>query len=170
MRHLKLLFISIVVLTLVVTFLFALFPSHMRISRVINIGVSAQKASSLVGELASWENWNQLVKTGVQQKQYLSTPSYGKGAFLKENGTQITLVFVGTDSVTALWQQASGTPLKSGFNFIQVNKGYTTVEWYFDFYFRWYPWQKLGSMFYDKQIGPLMEKSLADLKTYAENH
>jgi len=44
------------------------------------------------------------------------------------------------------------------------------VEWYFNFHFRWYPWEKLGSMYYDKQLGPLMEKSLINLKSYIENH
>lgn len=39
------------------------------------------------------------------------------------------------------------------------------VQLYSDFHIKWYyPWQKLGSIIYDKQLGPVMEKYLFDLK------
>ena len=43
-----------------------------------------------------------------------------------------------------------------------------TLQWYFDFHFHWYPWEKLGALFYDKRFGFVMEKSLVELKTYVE--
>jgi hypothetical protein len=42
------------------------------------------------------------------------------------------------------------------------------VQWYFDFVFRWYPWEKFSSIVYDKQLGPAMEKSLNNLKDLIE--
>lgn len=45
----------------------------------------------------------------------------------------------------------------------------STVQLYYDFHLKWYPWQKLGSIIYDKQLGPVMEKYLADLKKKLEN-
>ncbi|MBC8033549.1 MAG: hypothetical protein H7Y03_05350 [Chitinophagaceae bacterium] len=45
----------------------------------------------------------------------------------------------------------------------------TTVQLYYDFRIKWYrPWEKLGSITYDKQLGPVMEKELAALKARAE--
>jgi hypothetical protein len=48
------------------------------------------------------------------------------------------------------------------------NGSVTTVQWYFDFVFRWYPWEKFSSIVYDKQLGPAMEKSLNNLKDLIE--
>ncbi len=56
-----------------------------------------------------------------------------------------------------------------GFNIADAEDQNTVVEWYFNFHFKWYPWEKLGSMFYDKQLGQVMEKSLINLKNYTEN-
>ena len=43
-------------------------------------------------------------------------------------------------------------------------EGSTTVQWYFDFHLKWYPWQKFQSIVYDKQLGPEMEASLENLR------
>ncbi len=43
-----------------------------------------------------------------------------------------------------------------------------TVQLYYDFYLKWYPWEKLESIVYDKQLGPVMEKELAELKEAVE--
>lgn len=45
----------------------------------------------------------------------------------------------------------------------------STVQLYYDFHLKWYPWQKLGSIIYDKQLGPVMEKWLVELKKEVEN-
>lgn len=44
----------------------------------------------------------------------------------------------------------------------------TVVQWYFDFTFKWYPWEKFSSIIYDKQLGPQMEQSLLNLKRLLE--
>jgi hypothetical protein len=44
----------------------------------------------------------------------------------------------------------------------------TTVQLYYDFHLKWYPWEKLGSIIYDKQLGPSMEKELRELKASVE--
>ncbi len=45
----------------------------------------------------------------------------------------------------------------------------STVQLYHDFHLKWYPWEKLGSIIYDKQLGPHMEKELAKLKEEVES-
>lgn len=44
----------------------------------------------------------------------------------------------------------------------------TTLQLYYDFHLKWYPWEKLASIVYDKQLGPDMEKKLATIKERAE--
>ncbi len=38
------------------------------------------------------------------------------------------------------------------------------VQWQFEEKFKWYPWQRLSSMFNEKMLGPVMEESLDSLK------
>lgn len=45
----------------------------------------------------------------------------------------------------------------------------TVVQWYFDIKLKWYPWEKFGSIIFDKQFGPPMERSLNNLKKLVEN-
>jgi hypothetical protein len=169
MKYLKLVIISIVVLFMVLVFLFALFPNHIRISRVINISSSAKRVSQVVGDMADWGQWNQFVKLSNGSGASLSNPSAGQGAYLKTAQLTISIVQDQVDTVATRWEPANGQKFTGGFAMLQTSDSNTVVEWYFDFYSKWYPWEKLGIMFYDKQMGPLMEKSLVDLKTYTEN-
>jgi len=67
------------------------------------------------------------------------------------------------------WVQPNGREFESAFD-LTLGKEFTTTQWYFDFYFKWYrPWEKFGSIIYDKQMGPSMEKSLTQLKALVES-
>jgi len=48
------------------------------------------------------------------------------------------------------------------------DNGQTILSWILYFHVSWYPWEKLASMFYDKQLGPQMEKSLVKLRDELE--
>ena len=50
-----------------------------------------------------------------------------------------------------------------------MGAGEYVVQWNFDFDFKWYPWEKMSSIFYDKQLGPIMERSLLQLKKQSEH-
>lgn len=51
----------------------------------------------------------------------------------------------------------------------EESAGITVVQWYFDFKLNWYPWEKFGSITFDQQFGPVMERSLNNLKKLVEN-
>lgn len=45
----------------------------------------------------------------------------------------------------------------------------TTLQLYYDFYLKWYnPADKLGSIVYDKQLAPVIEKYLLEIKRKTE--
>lgn len=148
MRFFKLGIISLVILFLVITALSALIPSHVRISRAIDIQ-SSQSPISYVSDLSNWEAWNKF----TQQK---------------DSTLSIELVRATNDSVLTTWQQGDGRKFESSFIFFK-GRNYTTVQWYFDFHLRWYPWEKFQSIIYDKQMGPDMEASLTELKRIVES-
>jgi len=74
------------------------------------------------------------------------------------------------DSVTTSWAQQNAKYFTGGYNLMQLVPDSVTVQWYFDFHFAWYPWEKFTSLVYDKQLGPVMEQSLINLKHYSESN
>ena len=170
MRFLKLVFISIIVLFIVVTFVFSLFPADIHLSRVISIQASHEKIAAVVNDLNTWKDWNTLVSGNSSPSDSVSNPSSGEGAFIERGPMRIIITRSSMDTIATHWEQKGNKQFNGGFAISEAERSGTYVEWYFDFHFRWYPWEKLGSIFYDKQIGPLMEKSLVNLKSYIENH
>ena len=78
----------------------------------------------------------------------------------------IRLVSLDTIGLTTLWER--GDRRFTGRFTLQEKNGQTVLVWTFDFNVRWYPWEKLASMFYNKQLGPAMEKSLLNLRDLVE--
>lgn len=162
MRIVKLVLISAVVLFGIILLISLLLPSQVRISRAIDISAPPAKIYALAADIQQWDKWNEYVR--VYQHRVTGSDVL--------RADDITISITGkTDSlVTAEWLQPSGYKFGSGFAIITGNegRGHTTVQWYFDFHVKWYPWEKFQSIVYDEQLGPVMEKSLANLKKMAE--
>jgi hypothetical protein len=169
MRLLRLFLISIVVLSLVIIFVFSLFPRHIRISRYIEVPATKEKLASVIGDLRTWKTWNKLIGDSLLTGVVYSSPPTGEGAFLKSSQVDIILVSSSPDSIVSMWKPRRGTNFVSGFHIVQSPANTSIVEYYINFDLNWYPWEKLKGMFFDQQLGPLMEKSLLALKGYAGN-
>jgi len=163
MRVIKLALISVVVLFALLTGIASLLPSHIRISRAVDISTPPATIYPPLGDIKAWGNWNEFVQ--LYHNKHLET-----GKLVADEIT--VTVEENTDSlVTSLWQQPSGTRFNSGLRIIRYaqDSSRSSVQWYFDFQVRWYPWEKFQSIMYDQQLGPLMEKSLQNLKQQAEH-
>jgi len=169
MRFIKLGLISVLVFFLLLTGLSLLFPSDQRISRAINIAAPKRNVLASVADLRNWGQWNQFITGSGLTHITVSAPSSGSGAFL--HADQLKLLITGStpDSLSMDWSQVNGRSFRGGFNFLQLRPDSLTVQWWFDFHFRWYPWEKLGSLVVDQQLGPVMEESLSALKHLMEN-
>lgn len=153
MRILKLAIISFVLFFLLFTAISLLFPSHIRISRAINIGAPKESILKQVTDTQSWYQWH---------------PAY------ERNQTSVarpTVQFVQkTDSlIVAELIKTGKKKLLNGWQVYQ-HKGTDsiTLQWYIDFHLRWYPWQKFGSLFYENTYGAMMQDGLLKLKTQTE--
>lgn len=163
MRVLKLGIISLIVFGVIV-YLFSLFiPSHVRISRAVTIYKSKKEIADYVSDLRTWRHWNNMIL-----KQDSTSGSFEKDRYKGSNLT-VNLKSVSADSVITSWQYANSTPVNSGFYLVQSLSDTTVAQWYFDFHLKWYPWEKFGSIIFDQELGPPMEKSLSELKTTIEN-
>ena len=102
MRFFKLILVSIVMLCIAVLFVFSLFPSDIRISRVLDIHSSKEKIHSALDNLSAWNRWNEFVRQ-PNTKQIISTPSTGEGAYVESGVMRITILHVSADSIKTAW-------------------------------------------------------------------
>jgi hypothetical protein len=115
--------------------------------------------------LREWNSWNLLYGFG-SDKTMNDTAGKIDSNFIHDLNVHIDLLNVTRDSVYTIWRHGGKSFLG---NFIMSEKnGQTTLEWTLHFHIKWYPWEKLASMFYDKQLGPMMEKSLINLRNELE--
>jgi hypothetical protein len=161
MRFIKLALISVVGLFLIVFLMSLLIPSNVRISRAVNITAPKDSIVQQLTDLRNWQQWNKLT-AGPD----VTHPSYSKDSFTSDR-LQVLLQSVAADTVLTLWKQQGGREISSGFT-LHVQENTAVVQWYFDFKLNWYPWEKFGSIIFDKQLGPPMEYSLAALKKELE--
>jgi hypothetical protein len=146
-----------------------LLPSYQRVSRAINIAATTKKLSGTIGDLRTWAQWNRFTAASGLTHVQISSPSSDSGAFLSSDQLQLTIVHSDPDSIVIHWDQVKGRSFDGGFNILQLHPDSVTVQCWFDVRLRWYPWEKLSSLFYDQQLGPVMEESLNDLKLYVKN-
>lgn len=159
MRGVKLIFISVMVLFLLLVAFSSLLPSEIRISRAIDIIVQDKKVRAELVSLNKWEQWNEFIK--VLNDKHIVADSIVSTQLI------ISMKNYNVASVTTWWVQQNGKSFPAVFNIID-HDSITTLQWYFEFKFKWYPWEKLSSIVYDKQLGPQMEQSLLNLKQLLE--
>ena len=153
MRFIKLAFISFVFLFAVVTAISLIIPSHIRLSKVVMLRPQQDSIFSLIKNKAQWPRWH---------------PSFTNNTN-KEILSQIkTELASETDSTLQMkWIQPGKKPLNMNWQLIREG-GQATLQWSIDFYQKWYPWQKIASLFYEGNYGVMMEQGLANIKTIVE--
>lgn len=161
MKLIKLALISLVVLFLILTGISLLIPSTIRVSRAVNINADKEQIIPQLADLRQWKHWN-----------LLFSDTAGNTVFdykvIHTDNLQVELEKTKSDSVITRWHKKNGDDLVSGFACFSQGE-VTVVQWYFDFHLNWYPWEKFASIIYDKQMGPVMERSLAQLKKQLES-
>lgn len=145
MKYLKLGLISLVAFFLLLFLMSLLIPGRIRVSRAINIAAPAHRIHHMIADTSNWHLWNEM---NIKQ-------------------ISVTMENVTPKLIESEWQYA-GRQIEGVFR-LEESAGVTVVQWYFDFRLRWYPWEKFGSITFDKQFGFPMERSLNNLKKAIEN-
>jgi len=161
MRFIKLAIISAVVISVLLTALSLLLPSHVRISRAVNIAAAPEKISPYINDLHQWQRWNHFFLDTSMKAEVVGR------WFMKTNRVDVQMATPGDNFTTTMWMQPNGKMFQGNFVLLPGDS-ITVVQWYFDFRLRWYPWEKISSIIYDGQMGPVMEKSLTELKELVE--
>lgn len=156
MKAIKLVLLSIVFLFIVVTAISLLIPSHIRISKAINIQGQKDSILSLVGDTSKWKQWH---------------PAFiSSGSTRRFPAIHINSIVRNDSEIVMRLQQANKPEVVNGWKIYghrQVDS--LTLQWYMDFYLKWYPWQKFGSLFYENNYGVMMEQGLDNIKRLSGN-
>jgi hypothetical protein len=164
---LKLIIASLVVFSVIILFLFALFPSDISVTRVVEINCSRENLIGKIADLRTWPKWNLLLAAPSANSLSNNHANQIDSGFLNIGGVLVSLLYAGPDSIVTRWQHNSKT--FSGIFHLTGVDDRVVLEWKLNFHVKWYPWDKLASMFYEKEIGPVMEQSLVKLQAVAEN-
>ena len=160
----KLIIASLIVFSLVILFLFALFPADLSVSRVIQIRSSAENIQKEIADLREWNTWNEMLPAPAEKGSNLSDKT--DSDFISRGAVTIEILKATQDTVITLWKNGKRT--FTGSYILTKMNGEIILEWTLHFHLNWYPWEKLASMFYDKQLGPVMENSLLKLRNELE--
>jgi hypothetical protein len=162
----KLALISILFFALLITGISFFFPSHVRISKAVNIAAGRDSILAQVNDIRQWRNWY----PGFDTLSLLELDTK-EDILLSAKGAGLTMVIrAGSDTaVTAEFISPPKKPVQTGWRTINyAHTDSTTLQWYMDFHLRWYPWEKFSSLLLEKNYGPLMEKGLENLKAVVE--
>lgn len=154
MRLIKLAFLSIIILFFVATAISLLIPSHIRISKAINIGADKAAILSLVRDTIQWPNWH---------PAYMQPDPARRFAHINRKEVQASDTLVQIEM-----SQGSKEPVLNGWQVHHTAVDSLTLQWYMDFHLKWYPWKKFGSLFYENTYGVMMEQGLGNLKKLSE--
>jgi len=164
----KLIIASILILSLVILFVFALFPADISVSRVIRIDAPGDSVYARIADLRQWPQWNGLLNSISPAGDGHDAEAETDSLRARRGAVIVSLLPSSKDSIFTRFQQGS-----KSFNGVYVltkdGPRATLVYWTLQFHLGWYPWEKLAGMYYNKQLGPAMESSLLNLQKTLEH-
>jgi hypothetical protein len=128
---------------------------------MVQINSSEDKILSKISDLRTWKSWNEFVYPS-SKKDPKAAPDSVWVDYLRVDGNEISGAVVDRDHFSTVWSR--NNRMFVGEFIIYVKNGSPVLIWTMQFHVKWYPWEKLASMFYDKQLGPVMERSLVRLR------
>ena len=140
MHVIKLGFISLIVIFIILLLISLLIPSTVRVSRAINIHTDKTSLYPLLADTMQWRQWNLLINDSID----------------------VRIVSSDSNVIHSRWTYR-GRSL-DGYYRLEAGSDVVVVQWYFEFALKWYPWEKFGSITFENQFGPPMERSLINLK------
>jgi hypothetical protein len=154
-RLIKLAFISIIIIFLIATGFSLMIPSHIRISKAINMHTSKNAIFPLIQNQEEWKSWHPAF---IQND---STPKFDSIHIVSQHQSDSELVMQ--------LQQGKKDIVTNGWKIYEyAGVDSVTLQWYMDFHLKWYPWKKFGSLFYENTYGVMMQEGLENIKGIVE--
>jgi len=149
-RIIKLFLISVIFLFVLGTGISLMIPSHIRISKAINLHAPKDSIFSLVKNPGRWKEWH---------------PAFMKSYNKTFDSIRISNITKEGDTVLMFLQQGKKEPVLNGWKIYEHPEvDSLTLQWYMDFHLKWYPWKKFSSLFFENTYGVMMQEGLTNLK------
>jgi len=163
MRIARLIITSVLVLFLIITIISLFIPSHVRLSKAVQINSSKESVMTQISDPEKWRNWY----PGADSSKFFYEDDSIKGLILEPNKRRyIIITGKKDDEVTAVYLLPN-KQIPTGWQ-VATAENSVTVQWYIDFHLRWYPWEKFTSFLFEKVYNPQLQQGLNNLKHFLE--
>jgi hypothetical protein len=168
-RIIKLALLSIIFLFLLIAGISLFIPSHIRISKAINLKAEEDSIMGQINDPSKWKNWY----PGLDTAKLLYVAGKVKGVVIDDKDPSHSVYIIideeKENEVIAQFIPKKMRPVVNGWKTISYsNSDSVTLQWYMDFHLRWYPWEKFASLLLEKSYGVKMEQGLTNLKKIIE--
>lgn len=160
MKLIKMVFFSGIILFMVITAMGLLLPATVNISRAIDISKDSAIVFNKLNDFKHWNIWMEGLKNSSKENSFQNNS-------WKTSNTVIKIISSEKNTVKTEWE-TSGEKHESFFN-MYPSQNKTTVQWLFVQHFKWYPWERVSSIFIEKAFGQIMEQSLHNFKQVCED-
>jgi len=165
MRILRFILASVVVIFTIVTIISLFIPSHVRISRGIQINCSKDSVMKQLSDVSGWKKWYpgadtlKLYYEGNVERVLVLDGQRRRYLVLKEKrNDQVTAEYLlPNKKIPTGWLVATNAESNS-----------VTIQWYMDFHLRWYPWEKFSSFMFERIYHLQLQQGLDNLKRVLE--
>lgn len=157
MRIFKIAAISVVVLFVLLLSMGLLLPSHILVSRAVDLPAPASVVLPWLTEVKRWPEWMQGLDSSQLRPQNDSIITIGK--------TEIRILRRSDTLVQTQWITEEGQRHLSTMRlFPTANGQLCTLQWQFELEVGWLPWERMGTIMHEKIFGPQMEANLEQLR------
>jgi len=164
MRGILFFLLSILLLFLLVTGLGLFLPSHVTISRAVNVQAPRATVHALLASPARWQQWF----PGADSLPLVKKNDRVAGIAMP-NGNMLTIRSLSDSTIVVQGLQTATVDGDMGFKLLGAATGIVTVQWYMNFYFDWYPWERFSSLLLENKFGSVMERGLKQLQQQAQS-
>jgi hypothetical protein len=168
-RAIKLALLSFIFLFLLITGFSLFIPSHITISRAVNIKGTKEEVLAEVADPAKWINWY----PGLDSAKPVMIDGKLKGYNFDSASANPVIILHSKnspDEVIAMFHPQKMRPVLNGWKVLSYPASDSvTIQWYMDFHLRWYPWEKFSSLLLEKSHGAKMELGLTRLRQNVQN-
>ena len=165
MRFFRLIIVSLIFFSLIITGISLFIPAHITISRAVHINNSREAVMDELSDPARWKDWY----PAAHSADLYYENGRVKGLILDDvKERYIVLNEIKKNEVVAAFVMPN-RKVETGWQIApSVGTNSVTVQWYMQFHLRWYPWEKFSSFMFERVYGPQIQQGLDSLKSLLE--
>lgn len=161
MKLVRLVLFSAASLFVIASLIGFLLPSHVLVSRAVDISAGKDSIIPYLKDIRQWSAW----MDGMAQAEV----NIASSTEANLAGTMVKITAETDSTIVSEWISKNSSVQLSTVRLIpDTLHRQTIVQWQFEQQLKWYPWERLGSMMNDKILGTMMEKNLNNLKSIVE--